>query len=49
MIGNLRMGVPQLYEDLTTMGVTVVIGLLCWAALRGLRPPSLATERPAAA
>lgn len=49
VIGNLRMGVPQLYEDLTTMGVTLVIGLLCWAALSGLRPGSLATERPGAA
>lgn len=27
---NLNMAVPQLYEDLTTMGVTVVVGLLCW-------------------
>lgn len=30
VIGNLQMTTPRLYEDLTTMGVTVVVGLLCW-------------------
>ncbi len=34
VISNLRMDTPRLYEDLTTMGVTVVIGLVCWFALK---------------
>lgn len=34
VISNLSMTVPQLYEDLTTTGVTVLIGLACWAWMR---------------
>lgn len=34
VIANLQMETPRLYEDLTTMGVTMVIGLLCWLALK---------------
>jgi membrane protease YdiL (CAAX protease family) len=45
VIGNLHMTVPRLYEDLSTLTVTVVIGLICWAWIRG-RAPKLATNRP---
>ena len=31
LISNLSMTVPRLYEDLTTLAVTVLIGLACWA------------------
>jgi len=34
VIANLQMEAPRLYEDLTTMGVTMVIGLACWLALK---------------
>lgn len=49
VIGNLQMHGPRLYEDLTTLGVTVVIGLACWAVLPRPRRAPLATNRPAAA
>jgi membrane protease YdiL (CAAX protease family) len=49
VIGNLKMHGPRLAEDLTTMGVAAVVGLLCWAALRRLRPAPLATDRLPAA
>lgn len=42
VIGNLQMTTPRLYEDLTTMGVTVVIGLLCWGWLSRRRRVSAA-------
>ncbi len=34
VISNLQMSVPRLYEDLTTMGVSVAFGLLFWLLLR---------------
>ena len=34
VISNLEMTVPRLYEDLTTMAVTVLLGLLFWMLLR---------------
>lgn len=49
IIGNLKMAAPRLYEDLTTMAVTVLVGLLCWAAMAGLRRRALATNRQAMA
>lgn len=48
VIGNLAMDVPRLYEDLTTLAVTVVIGLLCWMVMPGRRA-GLATKSPLAA
>jgi membrane protease YdiL (CAAX protease family) len=47
VISNLQMAVPQLYEDLTTMVVTVVIGLMCWLFLRA-GVGRLATVHPGA-
>lgn len=49
VIGNLQLNGPRLYEDLTTMGVTAGVGMLCWAALCRLRPAALATDRLPAA
>lgn len=39
VIGNLQLAAPRLYEDLTTLAVTVVIGLACWLVIRR-RPPA---------
>lgn len=51
VISSLDMVTPRLFEDLTTMAVTIVVGLLCWGALIRRRggQPALATKRPAVA
>lgn len=45
VISHLHLTVPRIYEDLMRMGLMVVVGLLCWAALSakrraGVRPQS---------
>lgn len=52
VISNLRMDVPRLYEDLTTMAVTVLVALACWAWMtrpRGSGLAALATHRASGA
>ncbi len=34
---NLQLSVPRIYEDVTTLALEVLVGLLCWAALDRLR------------
>lgn len=51
VISNIQMTAPRLYEDLTTIGIEVAIGLVCLALLRAHRnrrpdaaPASLAPQ-----
>ncbi|MBP6011081.1 MAG: CPBP family intramembrane metalloprotease [Alphaproteobacteria bacterium] len=35
---NLQLAVPRIYEDLTTLTLTIVVGLICWAMVRERQP-----------
>jgi len=33
VVANLRMDAPRLYEDLATLAITVLVGLICWGLM----------------
>lgn len=39
---NLQMTTPRIYEDLTTLTITILIGLVCWAMIHKFRYKNLA-------